>query len=320
MRLTGILVATLCVSSTLAGCLMDETGEDATAIEPSDLPLPEAPNASFLIMIAGNLTEATNGSIETKAGLNLTFDGTASSGTNVTFGWDMGDGTTFGYVPDTATTPEPSPSNSTGNGTGGNGTFAPQPPLSAPGFQPNQTNTTSNQTTPSVEGPEGSLIVHAYLEPGNYTVTLFVTDEANQTAVSTADLTVGPPGPAPGTFIRTDELKFTQASTNALTACVAQTKDWVFVDAEPENGTGVEVANVTIVLDGSGTNVNGRSGVYFIGPDGKEIKSSASGFNDKKLEVVGPFVAGKYQVKAEICQVAVSASYTVSATATYVAT
>ncbi|MBI2079101.1 MAG: PKD domain-containing protein [Euryarchaeota archaeon] len=316
MRVTVVLLAALVANATLAGCLMDDGGAGASesgSPSPDDLPVP--PVAALMVMIDGNMTEPENGSIATRAGVNLTFDASGSSGANVSFAWDMGDGTTFGVIPENGA--EEPAANTTGNTTGGNETLVPRAAVAAPGFQPNQTNATSNETMPTMD--DNSVVVYAYLEAGNYTVTLYVTDDAGQTDTSTAELAVGPGGPAPGTFIRTDTLTFSQAATNALTACVSQTKDWVFVGEEAENGTMVEVQNVTIKLDGSGTNVNGRSGVYFLGPDGKEIKSSTTGFNDKTLDVPGPLAAGKYQVKAEVCQVAVQASYTLTAVATYVA-
>ena len=325
MKVANLILAVVLANVAFSGCFglgeeeeaHDHDSHDHEEGEAAGLPAP--PVAAFVVSIDGNATEAVNGSIPAGAGVNVTFDGSGSSGTGIVFAWDLGDGTTIGEIPAAAPADSNATAgNATGNGTAGNGTLVILLPLLVPGFQPNETNATANETT----APENAVVVHAFAEAGSYNVTLYVTDEAGQTATATVALAVSPSGPASGTVLRTDKKTWSGAAANLVATaspCASASNPWEFVGVEAD-GTASVVSKVLITATYSSTQgVNNNLNLYFIGPDGKEIKSHTGGTGAKKIEVDGPFAAGKYTVKVDRCTtgVAVGAAYSAAGEATY---
>src|SRR5688500_3988413 len=111
MKTIVSLVSALVLTAVLSGC-MAESGEATDATDHTDDlhgELSDPPVASIVVWVAGNEPMAPNGTHEVTVGMNITFDGSGSSGGNLTYAWDFGDGNSSGTIP-------------IGAGGGGNGT------------------------------------------------------------------------------------------------------------------------------------------------------------------------------------------------------
>lgn len=329
-RVVGIIALAL-LTAPLSGCFGssdDKAANSSTASgeNSSALSTPgAAPVASLSILIAGNATEAnaTTGAVSANVGVNLTFDASASTGTNVTLAWDLGDGTIIGTIP-----AMPEETNSTagdGNGTANstaNGTLMVSVPLLQFFQGEGEANETGNETEDdanSTAAPENVVVEHAYAEVGSYNVTVYVTDQWNQTDTATAIVEVAPSGPAPGTKLREKDEAFgsTAASTILYNGGCGTLGawDWNLVDVE-EDGTKstVKWANISMGAPG-GTQNGGYTVLALKDPAGKLIKESRTGVAAKTVSVEGPLPAGKYKVEAQLCTTATTGVWASAAAA-----
>ncbi|MBI2078228.1 MAG: PKD domain-containing protein [Euryarchaeota archaeon] len=98
MRLRpGSVVALMMLVVTFAGCSGggDDAGsKDAATGTGGSTPSSANVTAVIKVTIDGNETTPVNGTIAAIVGANLTFDGSGSNGTNLSFAWDFGDGAT----------------------------------------------------------------------------------------------------------------------------------------------------------------------------------------------------------------------------------
>lgn len=291
----------------------------------------EPPVASLNVTIDGNATEsnATTGVISAKVGVNLTFDGSASTGSNLTFAWDFGDGTTVGTIPAPPASDNESAgeANSTTNETGNATLMMPVLRLDGLFFQANETNATTPSENATTAAPENVVVQHAYNATGTFNVTLYVTDEWGQTSTATVTLEVASAGPPPGTFLREDKPAMGDApggtyliAATGTTCYAAFTKDLVIVDVE-ENGTKSAAKQVKVSIAAYGGSSNGAyMKLALKDPAGAVVKKDeAAGTNAKTLTVDGPLAAGTYKVEAQKCTSTLAANTPVSAvTATVV--
>lgn len=279
-----------------------------------------APVASLKVLIDGNETaaNATSGTIDAKVGVNVTFDASNTTGDDVVFAWDFGDGETIGEIPATNSTDGNSTGNSTGNAT------VVMPILNSLFFQEgNQTNATGNASTEPTDVPENMVVEHAFAEAGAYNVTLYATNSAG-TSSATVSVLVATSGPPPGTFIREDKQAFgsTAASTYTLQGCgTTFTKEWVIVDTEADGTkSAVKWVNVSMAAP-TGTQSGGYTKLALKDPSGAILKENNAGITAKTISVPGPLPAGKYKVEAAVCATTIYVNVgatAVSGVATYV--
>lgn len=261
--------------------------------------------------------------------VNLTLNGTDADGDNLTWVLLVVNGTYDPHAGGGAPAAAQGAGNGTsasggnttaGNGTTGNGTGNGTADVTAgpPGWPvPNGTQIANGSTLPAI-------VAHNLTQPGNFSMVLAVSD-GQHTAISLVHLTVAAGGVAPGTFLRTEDMKWTNTFTAGAgpgigVSCGSgvnanRVHTWDFTAAE-EDGTPTVVQNVQIKLD-SGTGVVDAD-LFFEAPDGKVIVSGTSSSADEQVSAAGPFEPGKYTVRAKGC-VAANGSYTVTATADYVA-
>lgn len=332
-RVVGIIALVVLIAP-FSGCFGGKEDAPATtsssaADQGAALSTPGSPPvASLNITMDGNATEsnATTGAISVKVGVNLTFDASASTGSNLTFAWDLGDNTTIGTIP---AMPEPSNGTSDPNATGsGNGTLLFVLPFLG-GFEVNETEENTTADANATAGPENTVVEHAYSAVGSYNVTVYVTDEWNQTGTAKAVIEVAASGPAPGTKLREKPEAFgsTAASTilyNGGCGTLAAW-DWNLVDVE-EDGTksSVKWANISMAAPG-GTQSGGYTVLALKDPAGKLVKENRVGVAQKTVSVEGPLAAGKYKVEAQLCTTATTGVWAnavaaaVTGKATYVA-
>ncbi|MBI2079102.1 MAG: PKD domain-containing protein, partial [Euryarchaeota archaeon] len=284
----------------MAGCFgsKDDEPEDGNDGDNNGPAMPDPPVASFILLIDGNESIADdNGSFEAATGVNVTFDASSTTGSNVTLAWDLGDGTQIGTIPEM-----PEDENTTGNGTG-NATVAAFIPL-PDAFQGNETNATANDTAAPLEN---AVITHAFETVGNYSVTLYATDDHNQTDAFSVEVKVALGGPAPGTWLR-EESKAVGTPTGGNLAngdCAALLSvPWEIVAVEA-NGTASSASKIVITMAATGSTGSApaapTSKLWFKDPAGAVIKSETTGSTAKTFNLVGPFAAGTYKVEAQIC-------------------
>jgi hypothetical protein len=327
----------------LSGCFGLTKNDDSQGTgNPADMG-PE-PVANFTILVDGNLTAAVNGTLSLPAGINITFDATSSTGTDLAFAWDMGDNTTFGTIPEIPMPDEQNSTsgNSTGNQTNGNQTAgnetSPENVLFVPThfmLQDNETGNATGNETANVTGnatanetalPEFAILVHSFNVTGNLTVTLYVTDAYNRSAMYAVDITVAggdavEGAPAPGTFIRKEVKTFTgsfQASyqmspaTTCETVSTRTSHTWTITSAEA-NGTATQISKIRIQLAGAGTS-HTDSDVILYNPAGTKLGEGTGATQNEDFTVEGPLPGGAYKVEVIPCRV-VNGTYTVTATA-----
>jgi hypothetical protein len=166
--------------------------------------------------------------------------------------------------------------------------------------------------------------VFAFIEAGNKTVTLSVSD-GNLTGTANVTIVVATSGPAAGTELRKDEQAFGNApgGTYVAAGCFATlSKDWVLVDQEAD-GTASSVSTLTLTMAAmTSTGLNGYTKLSLKDPSGKVVKELTTGTAAKKIEVAGPLAAGTYKVEAAVCSTYLSTqvnSPAVAGVAVYVA-
>ncbi len=102
MSRTGGFLSVLLLMTAFAGCTGEPEAKAASGV-PDDaadsagganITLNETLVAVIVVTIDGNVTEPLNGTIAAVTGTNVTFDGSNSTGDNLTFAWDFGDNAT----------------------------------------------------------------------------------------------------------------------------------------------------------------------------------------------------------------------------------
>lgn len=334
MRPSAAFLIAILASAALSGCL---GGDDETGPTPEPSASHGPPTAVLSVAPDANVTQDANGTFSALAGVNITFDGAGSAGHEIAFGWDLGDGTTVGQVPSAST-----PGDEEDNGTAGSTTadptvsnvtdpapdlFAPEPRLVSL-QEPNATGSTgdpadgpgSDNQTGDAMPDNDARVVHAFGTPGNFTVTLWVTDHHGAPASDEALFVVMPAGPPSGTVYRIQNTTYTTNAVTNVQCGAPQTNKQEFVwalEAGEPNGTPSVVINTTIILTpASGQYLSGW--IIFYDPEGNQLATSMAGAPPRRVVVPGPLPAGDYVIEINTCQ-AVNGSGSVVASATYAA-
>ncbi|MBI2078133.1 MAG: PKD domain-containing protein [Euryarchaeota archaeon] len=292
MRALSAGLASLILVTAFAGCFADEAPEPAAettddGAEPSEDAgnatenTTAAPAVHVVVSDNGTALEALNGTYAATVGVNLTFDASGSTGDNLTFAWDFGDGNTSSEA--VATYAFAVAGNATVTLVVADGAGA--------------TNETTLPFAVGASAPAGPA-------PGTFLEVLTLTDSGTYTAAVQT-----------GAAASTSNPYWCVGATSGVSANKVIT--WA-IPTVLANGTRVAVAEFDLKLTGGQTTVD--QGLRLTDPAGKntDVDAAPAGDNGEKLVSEGEFVGGTYKVGVYGC-IAVNGTWSLTAKATLVA-